>query len=101
LIVTLPGGLHVDFVDKLEADSYYLEMTVVWMNKECERVEAAVDVTEWVPVRGSATSFELVYEKPVCAAYYLLLVKAQGGKAEKAIEQFEAMGMRVVGVCEL
>ena len=37
-----------------------------------------------------------MYDKPAWAAYYLLLVKVQVGKEVKAIEQFEAMGMKVI-----
>jgi hypothetical protein len=101
LIITIQHGLHVHFADKLEADSYCLELTIIWMSKECDRQETSAAAIDWMPVYNSTSAFELTYDKPVWATYYLLLLKVQGGKESKDIERFKAMGMRVVGVGEL
>ncbi|TKK66636.1 hypothetical protein FC093_16500 [Ilyomonas limi] len=101
LMVVLQTAATVQFTDSLHADSYFMELTAIWLNKDGNRQETASQATEWIPLNGDAFSFELLYTPPTWASSYLLLLKMQAGKGGNTIEQFKATGMRVVatGAC--
>lgn len=77
---------------------YYYELHVLFINAKKTAIKTETINTGWIDMQQPRFVFEMAFEMPVMAAYYVVLLKVQGGDIKKAIEDHRSMGVKVVSV---
>jgi hypothetical protein len=97
LIITFTPQGSVHFPARMQINSYYYTITALWIGNNKKHMEAETIETEWIVSREIPGTYEMAFERPSWAGYYLLVVSAQAGRDGKPVESFAARGTQVVG----
>ncbi|MCU7547554.1 hypothetical protein OCK74_00435 [Chitinophagaceae bacterium LB-8] len=97
LILNMTAIGHPVFGKKVKAEQYCYELFVLWMNKDGQLCGIEHTGTEWIQLSAPVPICEFWIDHPTDGQYYILCLKLQAGQAEKEVESFAGMGMRIVG----
>jgi len=84
------------FFNAVPADCYCYEMVVLFANDECKLIDTVQINSGWLVFKDARQSNATSFEMPSGAAYYVVLLKVEGGRKGIAIEEKPAMGIRVM-----
>jgi hypothetical protein len=87
---------HARFSKDTRADCYFCEMRVLFLDGNGNCVEAVIE-TDWISFDEALGTYEMEFEKPRGAKYFLVVAGVKGGRDEKLIERFAARGYRISG----
>jgi hypothetical protein len=83
-----------------EPNCYYYEMHILFINASKVAIKTETIDSGWVTPKAHQRAFEMAFEVPSSARYYVVLLKLQGGFGKVAVEDFRSMGVRVMKVGE-
>ncbi|MGV3529198.1 MAG: hypothetical protein ACO1OO_09915 [Flavisolibacter sp.] len=86
---------------KVDADSYYYELHLLWIDDSCQQYEGEAQETVWLSAEDELAAFDFHFQQPAWARYGVVLLKLIGGNNEKPCRTFKAVGMQVVDVMDL
>lgn len=89
---------NLSFTNTLNVDCFYAEATLLFGDDEARLVETIQVNTDWLLLKNSTRAFITSFEIPAGSRNYALLLKVQGGKNEKAIEDKRTMAIRLMKV---
>ncbi len=95
-IVTLEVHYTCVFFNAVQADCYCYELVVLFANEECTLIDRVQINSGWLGLKDARENNATSFEMPVGAAYYVVLMKVEGGRKGIAIEEKPAMGVRVM-----
>lgn len=87
--------------NKVEADSYYYEVHLLWLDSRCEQYEGEMQETVWLSPDNDLPVFDFYFKQPAWARTAVVLLKLCGGDGEQPLQTFKAVGMQVVDVLEV
>lgn len=90
-----------DFKDSLRADSYYYELCTLFIDAAGKSLDMETVNSGWLDVAHPKALFEISFEAPAEARYYVVVLKMQGGSGGEDIIDIRATGMRVDAVGRL
>ena len=86
---------------KVDADSYYYELHLLWIDGSCQQYEGEMQETVWLSAAEDLSSFDFRFQQPPWARYGVVMLKLIGGNGEEPCRTFKAEGMQVVDVMEV
>ena len=89
---------HPLFPKKIGADSYFYTLHLLFINQKGEAIDTDGIETEWVQLQDLVPQYELSFEMPAKAHYYILILEVAAGLNNVPLDVLPGKGMRVMEV---
>ncbi|THU40129.1 hypothetical protein FAM09_09600 [Niastella caeni] len=97
IIVRLDVNLRPSqYCGNYKINCYAYEVSLLCWNKSEGFATHARQYSEWIYLKEGLPEFEFLFARPAGTVHWLLCLKQQLGRNEKAIESFRAEGMQIV-----